>query len=81
MRVLFAHWVQPRGDGRAQLCSEARVEPVDRRSAVRLKALWAVIGRFEPLVAAEPLSAGGAPRGGALSGAAALEPRERRRAA
>ena len=56
VRVLFAHWVVAAGDGRAELCSEARVEAVDRVSAVRLKALWAVIGRFEPLVAAEPLT-------------------------
>jgi hypothetical protein len=56
VRVLFAHWVRELADGRAELCSEARVEPVDRSSARRLRALWVVIGRFEPLVAAEPLS-------------------------
>ena len=55
VRVLFAHWVREAGDGRAELVSEARVEPVDARSALRLKALWAVIGRFDRLVAAEPL--------------------------
>ena len=47
---------EPVVDERAELCSEARVEPVDRASALRLRALWVVIGRFEPLVAAEPLS-------------------------
>jgi len=56
VRVLFAHWVEPLDGGHARLCSEARVKPVDRRSAVRLRALWQVIGRFEPLVAAEPLT-------------------------
>jgi hypothetical protein len=56
VRVLFAHWVVPLDGERAELCSEARVAPVDRVSAVRLKALWTVIGRFEPLVASEPLS-------------------------
>jgi len=56
VRVLFAHWVTPLDDGRALLCSEARVRPVDRRSGIRLRALWQVIGRFEPLVAAEPLT-------------------------
>src|SRR5215213_10558115 len=56
VRVLFAHWVREAGDGRAELCSEARVEPVDGASALRLRALWVVIGRFEPLVATEPLS-------------------------
>ena len=55
VRVLFAHWVREAGDGRAELVSEARVEPVDARSALRLRALWAVIGRFDRLVGAEPL--------------------------
>jgi hypothetical protein len=41
VRVVFGHWVTPRGD---------------RRAALRVKALWALIGHFEPLVAAEPLS-------------------------
>jgi hypothetical protein len=56
VRVLFAHWAAPAGDGRAELCSEARIEPVDRTAARRLRALWFVIGHFEPLVAAEPLT-------------------------
>jgi hypothetical protein len=56
VRVLFAHWAIPASDGRAELCSEARVEPVDRSAALRLRALWFVIGHFEPLVAAEPLT-------------------------
>ena len=55
VRVLFAHWVRDAGDGRAEIVSEARVQPVDSRSALRLKALWAVIGRFDRLVGAEPL--------------------------
>jgi hypothetical protein len=55
VRVLFGHWVHPVGAGRAELVSEARVEPVDRAAALRLRALWAVFGRFEPLVGAEPL--------------------------
>lgn len=56
VRVLFAHWVTAAGDGRAELCSEARVEPVDRTAAWRFKALWFVVGHLEPLVATEPLS-------------------------
>jgi hypothetical protein len=56
VRVAFAHWVAPRADGGADLCTEARVEPTDRAAALRLKALWAVVGRFEPLVASEPFS-------------------------
>jgi hypothetical protein len=55
VRVLFGHWVVDAGDGRAELVSEARVEPTDRAAAIRLRALWALIGRFERLVGAEPL--------------------------
>ena len=56
VRVLFSHWVTAAPRGGAEICSEARVAPVDRVAAMRLKALWAVIGRFEPLVAKEPLT-------------------------
>jgi hypothetical protein len=55
-RVLFAHWAEPAGPGRSALVSEARVEPVDRRADVALRALWVVVGRFERLIGAEPLS-------------------------
>ncbi len=56
VRVLVGHWIEEGGDGRAELVSEARVEPVDRAAARRLRALWTVIGRFERLVGAEPLA-------------------------
>ena len=55
VRVLFGHWVRPDGDG-AELLSEARVEATDRSAALRLKALWKVIGPFERLVGAEAIS-------------------------
>ena len=55
VRVLFAHWVEEDGDGRATLVSESRVKPVDRRGALRLRALWAVVGRFERLIGGEAL--------------------------
>jgi hypothetical protein len=55
VRVLFGHWVREAGDG-AELVSEARVEPTDRVAAMRLRALWAVVGPFERLVGAEPLA-------------------------
>lgn len=55
VRVLFAHWTRPGRDGHAELVSEARVQPVDSAAALRLRALWAVIGPFERLVGAEPL--------------------------
>jgi hypothetical protein len=56
VRVAFAHWVEERVDGGADLVSEARVEPVDRHAALRIRALWAVIGRFERLVGGEALA-------------------------
>jgi hypothetical protein len=56
VRVIFAHWAAELGDGRAELVSEARVQPVDRGAALRLRALWAVVGPFERLVGAEALT-------------------------
>jgi hypothetical protein len=68
VRVLFGHWVRE-ADGGAELVSEARVEPTDRVAAMRLRALWTVVGPFERLVGAEPLAlaataASGRSRGG-----------------
>ena len=54
MRVLFAHWVEPDGDGSA-IVSEARVAPSTARAAVRLRSLWMVIGVFERLIGGEAL--------------------------
>lgn len=56
VRVLFAHWTESADSGRSRLVSEARVEPVDRHARRRLRALWAMVGRFEPLIGAEPLT-------------------------
>ena len=56
VRVLIGHWVRERGNGLAELVSEARVEPVDRVAAVRLRALWSVVGPFQRLVGVEPLT-------------------------
>jgi hypothetical protein len=50
-RVLFAHWV----DGRT-LHSEARVAGTSRSARIRLRALWAVVGPFERLIAGEALA-------------------------
>ena len=55
MRVLIANWVEPDGDG-STLVSEARVAPVDRRAALRLRSLWMVIGVFERLIGGEALA-------------------------
>jgi hypothetical protein len=50
-RVLFAHWVE--GDA---LVSEARVDGTDRRAAIRLRALWTLVGGFERLIGGEALA-------------------------
>jgi hypothetical protein len=55
VRVLFAHWVEEDSDGNGVLVSESRVDPVDRRAGMRLRALWAVVGRFERLIGGEAL--------------------------
>lgn len=55
VRVLFAHWIEEDGEGGATLVSESRVDPVDRRAGLRLRALWSVVGRFERLIGGEAL--------------------------
>jgi hypothetical protein len=55
VRVAFAHWVETTDRGSA-LMSETRVEPVDRRAALRLRALWAAVGVFERLIGGEALA-------------------------
>ncbi len=55
-RVLIANWVAPAGDGQVRLCNEARVQAVDRGAALRLRVLWAAIGRFEPLIGSEAVT-------------------------
>ena len=56
VRVLIAHWVEPLADGRAEILSEARVAPIDRAAARRLRALWLVVGPSDHLVGAEGLT-------------------------
>jgi hypothetical protein len=51
VRVLLAHWTEPDGDGRSALVSEARIKPTDRLAAIRLQALWLVVGRFDRFIA------------------------------
>jgi hypothetical protein len=55
VRVAFAHFTRA-CDGGAELVSEARVQPVDTRASLRLKAVWAVLGPFASLVASEPMA-------------------------
>lgn len=56
VRIVFATWVEQASDGDAVLCNEARIEPVDRLAGLRLRALWAALGRFEPLIGTEAVS-------------------------
>jgi hypothetical protein len=56
VRVLFAHWVEPAGQGSSAIVSEARVAPTDGGAALRLRALWAVVGPFERLIGGEALA-------------------------
>jgi hypothetical protein len=55
VRVLFAHWVETNDDGGSTIVSEARIAPVDRGAALRLRSLWMVVGVFERLIGSETL--------------------------
>jgi hypothetical protein len=57
VRILFAHWIEPKDGGGAELVSESRVEPVDRRARWRMRTLWTAMGRFESLIGREALTA------------------------
>jgi hypothetical protein len=57
VRIVFAHWIEQGGDGTTALVSESRVQPVDRRARLRMRALWTALGRFERLIGGEGLSA------------------------
>ena len=56
VRVVIANWLEPLPDGRTEIVSEARVAAVDRTAALRLRALWVIIGPFDHLVGAEGLT-------------------------
>lgn len=57
VRVLLAHWIEPDRNGRSALVSETRVKPTDGLAALRMRALWMIVGRLEPLIDAEILRA------------------------
>ena len=57
VRVVIANWVEDAGDGRAAIVSESRVQAVDRRGALRLRAVWAAVSRFERMIGGEALRA------------------------
>lgn len=54
-RVLLAHWIELVGHGQSALVSETRIKPVDGRARLRIRALWALVGHFEPLIEREAL--------------------------
>jgi hypothetical protein len=54
-KVVFAHWVESDGDGRAAIVSESRIKPIGRRATLRTRGLWALVGRFERLIGGEAL--------------------------
>lgn len=54
VRVVFAQWAEPHPDG-SRIVSEVRVEPVDRRARLALRAVSPLISRFQALIASEPL--------------------------
>jgi hypothetical protein len=56
VRVAIGHWIAPCPDGRVELASEARVQPVDRAAALRLRVLWRMVGPFDRLVGNEALT-------------------------
>jgi hypothetical protein len=55
VRVLLANWIESDGEGRSALVSEARIKPTDRLAAIRLRALWLVVGRLDRFIAGEVL--------------------------
>ena len=57
VRVLFANWVEPAGDGRAALVSETRVQAVDRRGRLGLAAVRPLISSSHQLISRDGMRA------------------------
>ena len=55
-RVLFGHWTEPAGKGRAALFSEARVGVSDFQARLGLRLVRPLIAAFEPLIGSEALT-------------------------
>jgi hypothetical protein len=55
VRVLFANWAEPT-EGGAALVSEVRIDAVDRRAGLYVRALDPFISSFQGLVGTEPLN-------------------------
>ncbi len=56
-RVVFAHWVAPNSNGRAQLATEVRVQPLGSQGRVGLAAVRPIVRAFSPLVGSDGLAA------------------------
>lgn len=57
VRVLFANWVEPAGDGRSALVSETRVQAVDRRGRLGLAAVRPLISSSHQLIGRDGIRA------------------------
>ena len=57
VRVVIANWVEDAANGKVAIVSESRVQAVDRRGALRLRAVWAAVGGFERMIGGEALRA------------------------
>lgn len=56
VRVLFAHWTESAGAGRAALVSEARIAADDRRARLGVRLVRPLIAAFGPLIGIEALA-------------------------
>ncbi len=56
-RVLFAHWIEPAGEGRCALASEARVEAIGMQGRLGVAAVRPLVQRFGHLVGSDGLDA------------------------
>jgi hypothetical protein len=55
-KVLFAHWVEDAGHGRAAIVSEVRVGALDRQARLGLRIVRPLIASFEALIGSEALA-------------------------
>lgn len=56
-RVVYAHWTEVVGDGRAALASETRVKPIGTQGSVGVAAVRPIVATFQHLVGNEGIRA------------------------
>jgi hypothetical protein len=56
-RVLFAHWVEPAGSGRATLASEVRVQAIGSQGRIGVAAVRPLVTAFQPLIGSDGIEA------------------------